>query len=646
MTKKLLLMLCMIAYGAAHAQKFELGKVSIAEISEKAHPADTSAAAAYLYKEGKTYFETNSTGFVMVTEIAYRIKIYKKEGYDYATAKLAGYIGGAPVKFYFSDAYTYNLKDGKVEKTKLRSDGEFTEKTSKDVEVKKITLPAIKEGSIIEYKTTVKTPYFTSIKDWYFQYPIPANNVTYEVSLPVYFSYNKFLSGYIKIDQTPLKVRNAVSGENFQEAMMKYTAKNVAALEEEDFVINMDNYTSILRHELASTNFPSIGIENYSTDWNSVAKKIYEDDDFGKELNYTSYFEEDIAQVIKPGMNPEGKMNAVFDYVKNRMNWSSENSYYCENGVKKAYKDKVGNSAEINLMLTAMLRHAGLDANPVLTSTRDNGVAVYPNRTAYNYVIAGVDNGKEIILLDATSKNTLPNILPFRALNWIGRMILKNGKTREIDLAPVKSSRQNVTVNVKMDNKGKVTGQGRIQHFDYYAYRYREKYKGVSQDSYLEGFEKKHNGIEIDTYKVVNDDLSKPVTEDFNFAHNGLADITGDRIYFYPLLYLAETVNPFTQEVRQYPVDFSFPYQDKFMISITIPDGYMVESFPQPLFIAMEQNIGQFKYNIITKNNQVQLVASIDINYANLSQDYYRTLKDFYQKVVDKQSEKIVLKRI
>jgi hypothetical protein len=57
----------------------------------------------------------------------------------------------------------------------------------------------------------------------------------------------------------------------------------------------------------------------------------------------------------------------------------------------KAYKDKTGNVAEINLMLTAMLRYAGLNANPVLVSTRSNGIAMFPNRTAFNYVIAAVE---------------------------------------------------------------------------------------------------------------------------------------------------------------------------------------------------------------------------------------------------------------
>ena len=58
----------------------------------------------------------------------------------------------------FSDAVTYNLVGGKIEKTKLKSEGEFNEKINKYWRRKKITMPNVKEGSIIEYEYTIRTP--------------------------------------------------------------------------------------------------------------------------------------------------------------------------------------------------------------------------------------------------------------------------------------------------------------------------------------------------------------------------------------------------------------------------------------------------------------------------------------------------------
>ena len=94
------------------------------------------------------------------------------------------------------------------------------------------------------------------------------------------------------------------------------------------------------------------------------------------------------------------------------MNWNERNGYSCQLGVKKAYQDKTGNVADVNLMLISMLRYAGLDANPILISTRSNGIALYPSRSAFNYVIAGIEVENQIILLDATNKYSLPGFYP------------------------------------------------------------------------------------------------------------------------------------------------------------------------------------------------------------------------------------------
>jgi hypothetical protein len=116
-------------------------------------------------------------------------------------------------------------------------------------------------------------------------------------------------------------------------------------------------------------------------------------------------------------------------------------------------------------------------------------------------------------------------------------------------------------------------------------------------------------------------------------------------MYITPLLFLTPSENPFIQEKREYPIDFVFPHQDKYMVTLTLPDGYVVESMPQSLSLSMEENIGSFKYMLANNGKQIQASISLDLNYANVSADYYETLKGFFQKVIEKQNEKIVLKK-
>ena len=64
-----------------------------------------------------------------------------------------------------------------------------------------------------------------------------------------------------------------------------------------------------------------------------------------------------------------------------------------QKGTRKAYLEGEGNVADINLLLIAMLRSQGVDANPVLVSTRNNGIPLFPTRKGFNYVICKRSKG-------------------------------------------------------------------------------------------------------------------------------------------------------------------------------------------------------------------------------------------------------------
>ncbi len=627
-----------------HAQDFKPGKVTIEDLNEKIHPQDTAAPAAILHKIGKTHFAVEGGYWILITEVTVRMKIYKKEGYKHANQEISYYTGGKTIKAYFNDACTYNLLGGEVVKTKLKSDGEFRERIDDEFERRKIILPNVREGSIIEFTSVIRSPYYSIFRDWYFQYEIPCNYIEYKVSIPQFFFYNRYLSGYLKVEKSETKY-SVPPGMNYQEYSNVFWARNVKPLKKEAFVYNIDNYTAILKHELSSTNFGT-SVNHYSSDWPAVAKAIYDRDNFGRELNRDSYYKDELAIVLADVQTKTEKAEKIFDYVKKRMNWNGESSYYCEKGVKEAFDSRTGNTAEINLMLTAMLRSVGLDANPVLVSTRTNGVALYPTYSAYNYVVAGLETESGTKLLDATSKFTTPDILPVRALNWEGRMIEKNGATKEINLRPKKKSGKMISMSATLDSEGNVSGKVRENMQDYYAYVFRENYADANADAYIEKIEKSYDGIQISNYKITGvKELDKPVLEEYNFIHKNVSDVAGNKIYISPMLFFVSTENPFKQEERVYPVDFNFPWQDKYILTITIPKGYVIESMPKSVALSMQDNIGAFKYNVVAQENNIQVSVSFDMNYANISQDYYKALKDFYQGIIDKQNEKIVLKK-
>ncbi|MFN3969082.1 DUF3857 domain-containing protein [Flavobacterium sp.] len=664
--KKIIILILLTSF-TSFAQKRELGKVTVEELSEKVCPIDSSAPAAVLFDIGEVRFEyLDGRGFVMKTRVRAKIKIYKKEGYDWANKAVRYYIGGnTKERLNFKDAVTYNLVEGKIEKTKLKSDGEFDEKINKFWGRKKIAMPNVKEGSIVEFEYTLESESIGVLEDWEFQSSIPVLYSQFKTVIPEYYVYKPLMRGFLapkyetssttKIINTTSKERSegnvtttGFSNEQFSyaETTSVYTIENVPALKDESFVNNIKNYTCSIEHELNSIQYPNQPIKNLSSDWENVVKAIYENDSFGPELNKTGYFEEDLKAVLAGTTSPEEKIAAIFNFVKSRMNWNDYHGYSCDVGVRKAYQDKVGNAAEINLMMTSMFRFAGFEANPVLLSTRGNGISLFPSRTAFDYVISGVELNGKVILFDATNKYALPNILPIRDLNWFGRLIRKDGSSIQIGLMPQFNSKEVVNIMGQINAEGQVKGKVRSQYFDYNAFSYRDRNSGINNESIVERIEKRNQGLEVSDYDMQNrTDLSKPIVENYAFSTEKNIEIIGDKMYISPFLFFTLEENPFKQETREYPVDFVFPNQDKYLISLTVPEGYVVETLPQPKAVGLPDDLANFKYNVSNNGTQLQLIYSLDINSAIITPEYYEALKSFFKEVVNKQTEKIVLKK-
>jgi len=658
-----LLFLVLFSFNAV-GQKLELDRVTKEELLERRNQNDTLASAAFLFKKARTTFKyTEKDGFTSYTEFQIKLKIYKKDGLKWANFSMPYYVGYEKLNdesIRIESASTYNLENDKVVKTKVAREGKFMEQINEYWKVKSLTFPNVKEGSIIELKYVLKTENISSLPEFQFQYDIPVNKVKYVTEIPELYIYKAIQKGFVavskeeKLEKTSQsfdsKVHNTPVSEtltlNYNQIVTSYSASDIPALKEEDYVNNINNYYGKIEHELQIIRMPNKDPKQIATTWEAVAKSIYDDENFNTAINKFDYFTFDVRLIINNISSPEEKTKKIFNFVKNKMHWNGKFSYYPKSKMEQAYADKVGNIAEINLMLVSMLRMAGVDANPVLVSTRENGIAPFPNRTLFNYVIAAVNIDEKTILLDASSKYADFNILPIRDLNGFGRLIKKDGNSTEINLMPISNSKEILNIMASLNEQGEITGKIRGQYFDYNAFAFREKYNGIAKDSYIEKLEKTYAGLEITEYNVQNIlDLDLPIVENYDFTSTNSVEVIADKMYVSPLLFFATTENPFKQEKREYPVDFVFPNQDKFSISLTIPNGYVVETLPQPKAVTMPDNLGSFKYNISNNGNQIQLQYTQDINQAIIGSEYYEVLKNFFREIVNKQTEKIVLKK-
>lgn len=659
--QNLLIIIVFFCFSKINAQKYELGKVTVAQLQEKVHPNDTTAPAAIIFKKGRTFFTYNKTnGFTANHVYEFKIKIYKKEGLEWADQKVRFYVGYKELnedRLEFSNAITYNLENGTIVKTKLDNQGVFKKKVNAKWNEKIITLPNVKVGSIIEYKYILKSENIIKLPDFDFQYTIPVDYFEYKTEIPEFYVYKTLLVGKTPITSDATIVAGNQSFENehnqtntlyYKQVNSLFTGKDIPALKFEPYVNNIDNYKGSIQYELERVRYPDQPVKDYSLTWEGVASTIFKDERFGKELSQNDFLLEDVRKLLGNVESLKERLDIIFKFVQNKMNWNEEYGYFTDKGVVKAYKEQTGNVAEINFILINMLKIAGVEVNPVLVSSVENGIPVYPTRAGFNYVIAAAEIDGKQILLDATHKFTSSNILPLNLLNWKGRLIKKDGTSQEIDLYPVSLSKEFSNTIAKLDPSGRIEGKVRVQRTDYDAYDFRTENANKSEENYLEKYEEQLGNLKISDYAIENKktNFSNPIIEIFSFIADNQSEIIGDKIFINPLLFFTRTKNPFTQEKRQMGIYFGYPTQEKFNLNLDLPEGYSIESLPKPVRIATEDKAITYIFNISHENNKIQISCIKEINNSIFAADEYNGLKDIFQKILASQNEKIVLKKI
>jgi len=415
--------------------------------------------------------------------------------------------------------------------------------------------------------------------------------------------------------------------------------------DDEPFVYNINNYRGGYSYELESINIPLEPIKYYTKTWKDVTKSIY-DSSLGVELRKSgNFYKEDLQGVIQGASTVEHKIASIFNLVKTKVKWNGYNSVFPNETLKKVYQEGSGNVASINLILISMLQNAGIDAYPVIGSTRGHGIPVFPTRRGFNYTLCAIKHNESYILMDASDLYSLPNNLPSRIRNWQGRIISKDGESRWINLNKGGQSLNDSFISVKIDEEGVVEGMMQNKYNNLSGIDKRRHFFKYKEDKIISEIEEDLQ-VEIQKYKVSNqDNLSKPFIRSISFSSEDLLEEINGKMYLSPLLFYAQTVNPFKLDQRKFPVEFTSAWKNKYSISIKIPEGYKVESVPESAAVGLPDKLGVFKYKLMhdTSSNTVRVIASVEINKSVIPAGYYETLKLFYSSVVKKQSEKIVL---
>lgn len=653
-----LLLSCSAISFAQDDFKPKLGLIDRASLEMTAFPGDSTADAVALYDYGKVSFSYDDLkGLLMTTEIWVRIKILKESALSRASVGITHYEGPSyKEQEWVQDlkGYTYNLENGQIVRTELEKKAIRNEKSTDSHTTTKFNLPNVRKGSIIEYSYALVSPMNVRLKPtpWFFQSSIPSKWSEYNITIPGFLEYKMTMGGYLPLyinKREPVNVSVGHSKYNGNGISYRFVVKDAPAFVNEPFVTTDNDYLSKIGFELASVSVPGEITKDFSQTWDNVERTLDEASWFGGELRRSGFLKEIRDEISKKTADPAERMTLAYTHIRERMKWDGYAGLFAGDGIKKAYDNRKGNACDINLMLTVLLRELGLDCDPILLSTRSHGVVYQhiPMIESFNYVIAHVQLGEKEYFLDASEPFAKPGMLPERALNGYGRLIPKRGKGKFVEINPVDSqSKLEMIVASIVPEDGTIKGSYSISYGGYEALDWRSAYATEADQVYHEALKKA-----VPEWKIQNLAI-KNKTDDFKSTVNVSCDfeVEDDNaspgvFYFNPVMAGRWTKNPLKSKERIYPVDLATGISAAFIGNFTLPEGYALEEMPKVEIIVLPDKGGKFSYQVRQIGNVIQVNSTVQVSRTRFLPEEYPDLKEFFERVVQKHAQPLVIKK-
>lgn len=661
-----LLLTVLLCTDVLHAQdkvNVKFGDVNPRDFDKKVYSLDSNANAVIIADVGSSRIEGNNKGwFSLVYKRYRRIHILNKNAFELTNFSVHLYSDGeAEESLEKLKAVTYNLEDGKVVETKLDvKSNVFKDKLDKYNVIKKFTFPNVKEGSIIELEYTIQSDFLSNLQSWEFQGAYPRLWSEYNLTLPEFFGYVFLTQGFKKYDIYDKKDRSesfyvsditnvGPSGRSQFTANVtdyRWVIKNVPALKEESFTSSIDNHIAKIDFHLAEKKYP-LQYKRYLGNWENVSQDMLRSENFGEQLTKDNGWLKDIINPLKTdGMDKTTLAKKMFDYVRDNITCTDHTSLGLQQTLKNLVKTKNGTVSEINLLLTAMLIHEDIDANPVILSTRSNGFAysIYPLMSQYNYVVCRAMIAGQTYYLDASEPRMGFGYLPLRCYNGAARVISKSTEAVELTADQVTETKS-TSLFIINDDKGNLVGSTQQVPGYYESYDLRNKLKDKGKEEVQKDI-RKDFGTEILISNFVVDSVDNytaPVYIKYDFDIKSEKE---DIIYLNPMFGEGMRENPFKSAQRAYPVEMPFAMDETFNLQLEIPAGYVVDELPESMIVKLnEADEGLFEYRISQSGAGISFRSRIRIARAYFLPEEYEMLREFFNLIVKKHAEQIVFKK-
>ena len=185
------------------------------------------------------------------------------------------------------------------------------------------------------------------------------------------------------------------------------------------------------------------------------------------------------------------------------------------------------------------------------------------------------------------------------------------------------------------------------EHGGYASVAARKELATLGEKKYFAGLTTQHSGWTVPKFTVgERENVAKPLTLDYEFTQPADDNATAGTLYLSPLREFSSEQNPFRHDDRLFPVDFGAAQDETTMVTLTLPAGYELAETPKPTVVELPNRGGRFLYSVSTITpGTVQLTSRLNLQKPAYAAEEYAQLREFYRLMLQKQGEKLVIKK-
>ncbi len=493
----------------------------------------------------------------------------------------------------------------------------------------------------VEYEYEVRSRQTLNFSDWQ---PNPSYGTAVENSVCRFITKPDFTIRYTELNY-PGKAEVIRNADNTITRQWKIS--NLKAVKAEPYSPDEDQYLTIVR--FAPEKFYYDGHAGSFANWNELGKWIYTD----LLSTRTQLPPETVSQMqdmVKGITNEKLKAKKIYEYMQQKTRYVSVQigiGGYQPFQAADVDRQSYGDCKALVNYTQALLKAVNISSYYCVVQAGSRKESLMPDFASMeqgNHIILCLPFKNDTTWLECTSKQ-----IPFGYLGTFtdDRNVLactpQGGKIMHTPKYTAAENRQTCHAVFAINNDGVLDGEVKTT-FEGTQY---DNCDDLVDEAYADQIKavKKLYGIDnmdIEHLELMQDKKVHPVIiEAIKLKADGYAANNAGKIYFYANA--TNRVHGAPREVhnRVTSVYINRGYTDVDEIVYTVPEGYVLDSFP--MAVDLSKPFGTYSAHLKQEGNQLIYKRRIQINDGTYSKDTYQDLVDFYDAVAEADNRNVAL---